>query len=339
MDTRIQVGSLLESWELVEAARAAEGDRRAAMPPKEGARAMATALRDPANARRILEALRAGAFGGIVPRSLGTDHVGAEFLRAVESGRVLVIANGKRRASGIAADTSVVTSDNGKQLEDTKIVAHALHGRDADVHVVQNARELVAHLRGFDSIRRLVFMFHGSPGEMKIGEDQQSLSELAKGLRKANATPRCTELFFEGCHVGSGGLEIAALMDTLQADQAQGYAAFHGWGALSFQTYKGDTADQLEGDRRYRRLKRFIVSGQPTGAEMVHRPGLYKLGVEYFSTLQVGNDILDRGLSGQLERLNDRTQLRHESFSIENADRARQFDTIVGSMTIVTIRR
>jgi len=50
-------------------------------------------------------------------------------------------------------------------------------------------------------------------------------------------------------------------------------------------------------------------------------------------------DVIDAGLPGEVERLNDRGKLEKRTFSIANAQKAEQYDTVVGSMTIVSITR
>jgi hypothetical protein len=237
------------------------------------------------------------------------------------------------------ADVVAVTSDEGEELKDTEFVAKVIHGRGAVFRRVASLRELVAYLKEFESIRRLVFMFHGSSGEMLVGENKVKLSEIARSLREARATLRCSELVFEGCNVGSGGREIASLMEALQARLGSGYATFHAWGVRRFLVRKGDSSQELEKQPLFKRIKRFIIAGQPSPAEMVQSPGFHSLAIEYFSSTPARDHIIDTGLAGEVERLNDRSKLEQKTLSIANAQKAEQYDTVVGSMTIVTILR
>ncbi len=186
------------------------------------------------------------------------------------------------------ADVVAVTSDEGEELKDTEFVAKVIHGRGAVVHRVASLRELVAYLKEFESIHRLVFMFHGAPGELLVGENQVALSEIAKSLRDAHATLRCSELVFEACNVGSGGREIASLMEALQAGLASGYATFHAWGVRRFVVRKGDSAEEFENQAMFKRIKRFIIAGQQRTADMVQSPGSHPVAIEYFSSTRSG---------------------------------------------------
>jgi len=206
-------------------------------------------------------------------------------------------------------------------------------------HRVADLKDLVAYLKGFESIRRLVFMFHGSSGEMLVGENTVKLSEIARGLREARATLRCNELVFEGCNVGSGGREIASLMEALQAKLGSGYATTHAWGVRPFMVRKGDSAQELEKQPLFKRIKRFIIPGQPSPTEMVQSPGFHRVAIEYFSSTPPQSRIIDDGLAGEVERLKDRSQLDKKTLALANAQQAEEYDTVVGSMTIVTILR
>ena len=70
------------------------------------------------------------------------------------------------------------------------------------------------------------------------------------------------------------------------------------------------------------------------------KPASYDLVVEYFSSTPLPDeDVFEFGLSGQVERLKDRSQLERNTFPIRSAKEAEQYDTPVGSMTLVTFVR
>ena len=90
----------------------------------------------------------------------------------------------------------------------------------------------------------------------------------------------------------------------------------------------------------YKRYKRFIVPGQPTPAQMAHKSKTYPVVVEYFSSTPLSHrDIFQYGLPGEIERLKERRQLERKTFPIRNAKESEQYDTPVGSMTLVTFVR
>jgi hypothetical protein len=340
MRRRWHIGSPLQDLELIDSLQASDEERRLAMPAKGAVRAMEGALRSSSwEVRDLLADLRGGALDRHAPRAHARDQVVPTLLHSIQERRLLLVAKAKQPTRGKTADVVVVTSDGGDELEHTKIVAKALHGRGAEIHVVGTPEKLIDYVKQFDSIRRVVFMFHGQSGAIEVGAFVKSLSWFAHEFQRADRIPRCGELVFEGCHVGSGGAEIASLMEVLQTKSATGYAAFHAWDISSVRTYRGQTIEQLDGDRNFRRVKRFIIAGQPPAAEMVRRPGDYAVAYEYFSSSWPDKNIFSSGMSGQLDRLYDRSKLGRQTFSMKNADQTTQFDTVIGSMTIVTITR
>jgi hypothetical protein len=233
------------------------------------------------------------------------------------------------------ADVIAVTSDEGDDLEKTRLAAKALHGPNAQVTRVDDSADMANFLAEFESIRRLVFMFHGSPGELLVGSDQVTLSEIGEKLRKAKAGLRCNELIFEACNVAAGGTHIANLMNVLRAHVASGFACFHGWDRFGLVVYKDTSKASIEMSPAFARYKRFIVPGQPTPAEMAHTSGTYPIVVEYFSSTPLSHkDIFRYGLPGEVERLRERRQLERKTFPIRNAKESEQYNTPVGSMTL-----
>jgi hypothetical protein len=248
--------------------------------------------------------------------------------------------NPRKRAPALKkGGVIVVTSDQDEELEGTKFFAAALHGKDTVVQFVKSPDDMVTFLSGFESIHRLVFMFHGDSGQMKIGVNMVYLSEIARLMLCQESIPHCDELAFEGCHVGSGGPEVVKLMDAVSAKSATGYAAFHAWGRFGIQVSKGDSAASLENGTLYKRYKRFVVSGQSTPADLVRHPGLHSLAFEFFTSTPTEPDVVATGLQGQVDRLVDRGKLERRSFSTKDAEQAKRYDTISGSMTIITIKR
>jgi hypothetical protein len=237
------------------------------------------------------------------------------------------------------ADVVAVTSDEGEELNDTEFVAKVMHGQNAVVHRVADLKELVAYLKEFESIRRLVFMFHAAPGEVHVGSDEVQLSRIARELREARVSLRCNELIIEGCNAGSKGLEMVAIMNAVQAQRASGYATYHAWGVSHLEVHKGESVEELEKKPMFKRIKRFIIAGQLSTAEMVARPGDHSLAIEFFASPPPDRNVIESGLSGSVERLNERGRLEKRTFTIANAQQVDQYDTVVGSMTIVTITR
>ena len=238
------------------------------------------------------------------------------------------------------ADVIAVTSDVGKGFDKTNLAARALHGPTTEVRHVNDVADMAKFLADFESIRKLVFMFHGSPGELLVGSDQVTLTEIVNALRNATAGLRCNELVFEACNVAAGGTQIAALMDVLQTHLASGYACFCGWDKFKLVVYKDTSEESIEASRDFRRYRRFIVPGQPTPADMAQKPDTYFPVIQYFSSTPLPNEsIFEFGLPGQVERLKDRSQLERQTFSIRNAKEAEKYDTPVGSMTLVTFVR
>jgi len=238
------------------------------------------------------------------------------------------------------ADVVAVTSDQGREFDGTKLATRAMHGAGAELKRVDGLQDMVNFLAGFESIRRLVFMLHGSPGALLVGPNQVDLSQIASALKASSAELRCTELIFEACNVASGGTQVASLMDALQSHVASGYACFHGWDAFKMLVHADTPAQSIEASPAFRRRKRFIVPGQPTTSDMAKKPASYDLVVEYFSSTPLPDeDVFEFGLSGQVERLKDRSQLERKTFPIRSAKEAEQYDTPVGSMTLVTFVR
>jgi hypothetical protein len=129
-------------------------------------------------------------------------------------------------------------------------------------------------------------------------------------------------------------------MEQLQSYSACGYTAYHGWMVLPDMAIpKGISAAEIEKSPAYRRVKRFIIPGQPTAAQMAGRPGKHRIAIEYFDNAPPSRDVFLGGLPGSVDRLKDRSQIEKRSFSMQDAAQTKQWNTILGGLVEVTIRQ
>jgi hypothetical protein len=300
------------SWEIIEYVRATKSERLAALSKSEATRAMRAAI-DGDQGPQLFAELRAGALKHLLPHALDSKHVREEFLNLVARGRVLVIA--QRQNNGAEADVVVVaalgTDDAAKDpdcVPATELVARCLHGQGAVVQWVSAANDIAPYLRGFRRIRRLVFMTHGSAGCIRVWDNDRSLSRYAEQIEGAQL--RCAEVVFEGCHVGEGGNQVVAFMQAVRAETATGYTGYHAWGMVTVPTIRGEDPGEIEGQRFFKRTRRFLVEGQPGAADLVRHPGRHQLACEFFCRDRPSEDnILVNGTDAQVGRLFDRHQL------------------------------
>jgi hypothetical protein len=329
------IGTRFESWDVIDRGRATKAERQAALSKVKAVQAMRSVV-DGDQAVQILLELHAGTLGHLIPRALAPRHVRGEFLHLVENGRVLVIP--RRPSEGAEADVVVITDDHRSELDDTSMVAKLLHGDQATMRVVSSPGELIAYLKSMRFIRRLVLMTHGAPGEIMVGGTPKDLSWYAQELEGPYL--RCTEIFFEGCHVGAGGPQVVAFMNAVRADRATGYAAFHAWGCFGLPTVRGETADQVS--QKLRPYERFLIKGQANAVEdLARRPGKHRLAYEFFSRQYVDARLLnDPSQRYSAERLFTRAMMVDESRSIGDAKAAQlAHDLPIGDMVTITFIR
>lgn len=236
-----------------------------------------------------------------------------------------------------------VTSDKGKELDDTRLMARALHGAAADVQHVDDKEDLVQYLAQFEYIRRLVCIFHGFPGGLLVGDDVIDFPDLVRAMARAGSgkvSLRCDEIVFEGCNVGCKTSQMARLLTVLQARSATGYGCFHAWYAQRYAVGKGILAKSIEQDLVYRKIQRFLVAGQPRSKEIAASPRTYSLLCEFFSATPTNSGIFQSGQWGEIERLTERSRLERITLKIGEASSPKiesEYDTPIGRMAIISV--
>jgi hypothetical protein len=165
------------------------------------------------------------------------------------------------------------------------------------VHVVDSHAAVVAALRRFRSIRRLILMLEGNVGQLMVRRVLRSLKKYADDL--AGTSLRIgEEIVFDGCNIALGCVEIAALMKVLHAPRATGFATYHVIEHMDVVVPTGGTDPKLiEKNPRYGLIRPFLLPGQSAATEIANRAGSHSLYYEYFTRrMKDGGGLVDHDL-------------------------------------------
>jgi len=160
----------------------------------------------------------------------------------------------------------------------------AIYGAGAVIRPVRSADGLLAAIKSYTTIRRLVIGTHGSEGDVVIAGVHTSIRKLASSIRTSALPPRVTEaVVFDGCNIAGESESLLEFMDAVRAPLLQAFATSRLWWWDEYVIPRG-THDKALADlkRRYDFLKEYLVANQPSWDELVRRGGA-RLWYEGFS--------------------------------------------------------
>ena len=155
-----------------------------------------------------------------------------------------------------------------------------LKGREIaeNVRQVNSWQELAKLLQEYESIERLVLLFHGTPGSLLIGEELKDLDKVGDIFR--GHRPKVNRIDFEACNVGRGADKLVPFAKLFTASKVTGWN--HSWitKPVEIKIYKNTEVQALE--RILGRYKGYLLKGSPTASELMRKPGKHTLIAEWF---------------------------------------------------------
>jgi hypothetical protein len=229
-------------------------------------------------------------------------------------------------AKPLSANLVIVTSDSGSELADTAGAMRLLHGHGALVRV-QTSKELLDLLGRYSSIGHLVFTFHGAPGQIFLGPVNNSenvdLMTLARKIKEQQIHTHVSQMSFESCEVANGpegASALAAFMKALGTYRASAYNVSHAWGKYKISRTSAAGTLLVEKEPRFERIKKFLIPGQPTIADIALHPHRQTLYFEFFTRMSAhGRDIYRMRETFIEYGVRSRSELRPQVWPVEKA--------------------
>lgn len=148
------------------------------------------------------------------------------------------------------------------------------------VKAVSTRMEFVRLLNNYSTIGRLILDFHGSPGELQIGNTIVGLGDDAESYFKDYAPVVTGPVILEACETARGAQEVIRFGKIFKARRIEGWAMFHGFRLLSINVGANNTeADILA---KMRPWLDYALPGSPTPADLVGQEGDQPFIVEWF---------------------------------------------------------
>jgi len=88
--------------------------------------------------------------------------------------------------------------------------------------------EFVELLKKYESIEKLVLLFHGSPGAVEIGSQNKDLSQGLTLFKDDDNIPKISEIFFEACVVAQGLDKLVPFAGFFHASKLSAWSWFLG---------------------------------------------------------------------------------------------------------------
>ncbi len=135
----------------------------------------------------------------------------------------------------------------------------------------------------YDSIGHLVFLLHGSSGDLVIKGIHKDLSKFCALIKKKVMVNKKVSL--DGCNVGdyNGAVEMAKMQSAFSAPEIVGYAGFHAWDFLPIPAKSSlDKTKAL-----LAKYQKFIVPGQPGPEQLANKPAPQKLLLDWIAASRV----------------------------------------------------
>jgi hypothetical protein len=221
-----------------------------------------------------------------------------------------------------SVDLLIVTSDSASALADTAGATRLLHGHGQLVRV-RSSKEFLDLLGRYSSIGHLVITFHGAPGQIEIGSDNEDLMMLAHEIKKKQIHTHVSQMSFDSCSVANGpdgATSLVAFMKALGTFRASAYNVLHAWGHYTIP--RASTAQTLQFAKRpdFERIKKFLIPGQPTIADLALHPQHQTLYFEFFTRIfaqrrdiyQLDESIIEHGIRS-------RSEIRSQVWPVEKA--------------------
>jgi hypothetical protein len=151
------------------------------------------------------------------------------------------------------------------------------------IALVESWKELVAKLKEYDSIDHLVLMFHGMPGDLRVGRTQQGLTTNATELWKDQA-PRVREIDLEGCSVAKDPEALVAFGKIFNASRVTGWN--HWWILFKSDDFpvppRMSASEKEKLQRKLDGFRQYFVKSPPTAEELAAKPGKHFLVLVWF---------------------------------------------------------
>jgi hypothetical protein len=171
----------------------------------------------------------------------------------------------------------------------------------ADHRTASTWRELVTVLAEYTTIERLVLYFHGIPGSMVVGVDDEDLNKAIRLFKPGDAPTVTDVLEFENCNIAGTPIadpvkedrkqlllesmsKVITFAKLFRAPQFRAWNYFHLSEVITVRVPKGSSATQIEG--LLAKYKDYLIPNSPTAAslaELAKRTDIAeKLMLEWF---------------------------------------------------------